>query len=63
MVFEQQGIPLTLIWVGFIGVSFEVWGGGGGKITAFLKLARIMLEASKLAHKYTPICSFRKFTV
>ena len=28
MVFEQQGIPLTLIWVGFLGVSFEVWGVG-----------------------------------
>ena len=47
MVFDQQGIPLTLISVGFLGVSFEVWGGerGGGKITPFLKLARIMPEA------------------
>ena len=24
---------LTLIWVGFLGVRFEVEGGGGGKIT------------------------------
>ena len=31
--------PLTLMWVGFFGVRFEV--GGGGKI----KLVRVMLEA------------------
>ena len=30
--------PLTLMWVGFLGVRFEV--GGGGKI----KLVRVMLE-------------------
>ena len=32
MVFDQQGIPLTLISVGFLGVSFEVWGGGEGGV-------------------------------
>ena len=49
---------LTLIWMGFLGVRFEV-GGGGVKLTC-LKLVRIMLET--LARKYTPICSFRKYT-
>ena len=41
-------ITLTLIWVGFLGVYFEVWWGGGG-ITfprLCLKLVRIMLETS-----------------
>ena len=32
---------LTLIWVGFLGVRFELGRGGGG-ITPFLKLVRIM---------------------
>ena len=50
---------LTLTWVGFLGVRFV---GGGGKITPRLKLVKIMLETSNLAHKYTPICSFRKYT-
>ena len=35
---------LTLIWVGILGVRFEVGGGGGG-----VKLVRIMVEASNLA--------------
>ena len=26
-------LPLTLIWVGFSGIRFEVQGGGGGGIT------------------------------
>ena len=45
--------------MGFLGVRFEV-GGGGGKITShpYLELVRIMLEASSLARKYAPICSF-----
>ena len=51
---------LTLIWVGFLGFRFEV--GEGGKITPRLKLVRIMLETLNLARKYTPICSFRKYT-
>ena len=34
---------LTLIWVGFLGVRFEVEG-GGGKITPCLKLIRVTLE-------------------
>ena len=58
---------LTLIWVGFLGVRFEVgcvcvgvWGGGrgGGKFPPpppppRLKLATIMLKTSNLARKYT----------
>ena len=52
---------VTLIWVGFLGVRFEV-GWGGGKITPCLKLVRIMLETSDLTRKYTPIFSFRKYT-
>ena len=52
-------MELTIIWVGFLGLHFEV---RGGKITPCLKLVRIMLEASKLARKYTPIFSFRKYT-
>ena len=51
-------IPLTLIWVGFLGVCFEV---EGIKLPN-LKPVRTMLETSNLAHKYTPICSFRKYT-
>ena len=37
---------LTLIWVAFLGVRFEVKGRGArvGKITPSLKLVRIMLE-------------------
>ena len=54
---------LTLIWVGFLGVRFELVGGGGDKITPpCLKLIRIMLETSNLQRKYTPNCSFRKYT-
>ena len=51
---------LTLIWVGFLRVRFEV--GGGGKITPHpsVKLVRIMLETSNLAPKCTNICSFTK---
>ena len=40
-------ISLTLIWVDFSGVRFEVgggWGGGGGKNTPCQKHVRIMLE-------------------
>ena len=51
---------LTLIWMGFLGVRFEV-GEGGVKIPR-LKPVRIMLETSNLARKYTPICSFKKYT-
>ena len=51
---------LTLIWVGFLGVRFEVRGGSvGDKFTPCLKLARIKLETSNLARKYTPIFTFR----
>ena len=48
---------LILIWVGFLGVRFEV----GGKITPCLKLVRVMLETWNLARKYTLTCSFRKY--
>ena len=54
---------LTLIWVAFLGVRFEMGGvvRGGGELPR-LKLVRITLETSNLARKYTPICSFRKYT-
>ena len=50
--------------VGGGGVGGGGGGGGGGKITPLpcLKLGRIMQEISNLAHKYTHICSFRKYT-
>ena len=53
---------LTLTWVGFLGVRFQVGGEGEGKITPCLNLIRIMLETSSLARKYVPICSSRKYT-
>ena len=53
--------PLTLIRVDFLGVRFEVGGGGGVKVPR-LKLVRIMLETSNSARKYISICSFRKYT-
>ena len=54
---------LTLIWVGFLGVCFQVgMGGGGENYLPCLKLVRVMLETSNLARKYTSICSFRKYT-
>ena len=40
---------VTLIWVGFLGVRFEM----GGKISPCLKLVRIMLETWNLVRKYT----------
>ena len=53
---------LTVIWVGFLGVHFEV----GDKITPLahhcLKRVRIMLGTSNLARKYTAIFSFGKYT-
>ena len=53
---------LTLIWVGFLGVRFEVGWGVKLPTPPGLKLVRIMLETSNLARKYTPKCSFRKYT-
>ena len=53
-------LSLTLIWVGYLEVRFEVR--GRGKITPCLKPVRIMIETSNLARKYTLICSFRKYT-
>ena len=35
---------LTRIWVGYLGVHFEVGGGVGSKITPCLKVVIIMLE-------------------
>ena len=37
-------------------------GGVGGGDYALSKTVRIMRESSNLARKYTPICSFRKYT-
>ena len=45
--------------VGLFRVRFEV---RGGKVTPCLKPLRIMPETSKLACKYTYICSFKKYT-
>ena len=47
--------------MGFLGVRFEV---RGVKLPPppCLKLVRIMLVTSNLARKYTPICSFRKYS-
>ena len=52
---------LTLIWVGPLGVRFEVGGGGWGKITPCLKLVRIMVK-STYTRKYIHIFSFRNHT-
>ena len=30
MFFPKKAHTLTLIWMDFLGVRFEVWGGGGG---------------------------------
>ena len=48
---------IALIWVSFLGIRFEV-GGGGGKIypPPLLELVRILLEIPNLTRKYTPIC-------
>ena len=46
------------IWVGFLGVRFEV----GGETTPCLKLVRYMLETSNLARQYTHIYSLTKYT-
>ena len=48
---------LTIIWVGFLGVCFEVAGGGGGgvKLPPCPKFVKIMLETTNLAPKYTRI--------
>ena len=48
------------MWVGFLGVHFEVGGGGGGrareiKITLCLKLDRIMLGTWNFVRKYAHI--------
>ena len=55
-VYSDIFCPLTLMWVGFFGVRFEV--GGGGKI----KLVRVMLETWHLVRNHKKICSFRKYT-
>ena len=71
---KQKGAFLILIWVGFLGVHFEVYVcmcstlgglGGGGNYLLCLKLVRIMLETSKIKHlarkyKHT-MSSFRKY--
>ena len=47
---------LTLIWVGFLGLRFEM---GGGEVEL---PPRPVLETSNLPHKYTHRCSVRKYT-
>ena len=54
--------PLTLIWVDFLGVLFEMEGGGGVKLPPCLRLVKITLETSNLTRKYKHIFSFRKDT-
>ena len=49
---------LTQIWVGFLGVRFEVV---GSKTILCLKLVRIILETWNLFCKHAHICSFRKY--
>ena len=63
----QTSLLLTLVWVGSLGVCFEVEEGGGGgergvKLAPSLKLVKIMLEAWNLVRKYTNIFSSRKYT-
>ena len=68
---KQKGAFLILIWVGFLGVHFEVYVcmrstfGGGGNYLLCLKLVRIMLQTSNVRHltrKYThTMSSFRKY--
>ena len=48
---------LTLIWMGFLGVRFEV----GGVNLPRLKLVRIMLETWNLVREYTHKFSLRKY--
>ena len=55
----KNGPNKTLIWVGFLGVRFEV---ERGKVTPCLKLVRSMLEIINLVRKYAHIFSFRKYT-
>ena len=57
---EKRINVLILIWVGFLGIRFEM---GESKVTpSCLKIVRIMLETWNLVRKYTHICSFRKYT-
>ena len=55
-------VPLTLIQVGFLEVSFERGASGGVKLPSSPKLVRIMLETSISTSKQAHICSFRKYT-
>ena len=48
---------LILIWVGFLGVRFEVWGSG----VEGVKLVAVMLQLKILVRKYTHMRSFRKY--
>ena len=58
---KNMSTDLTLIWVDFLVVRFEVEG-GGKTTTPCLKLVIITLETSNLVRKYAPICSFKKYT-
>ena len=55
-------VPLTLIQVGFLEVSFERSASGGVKLPPSPKLVRIMLQTSISTSKQAHICSFRKYT-
>ena len=48
---------LILIWVGFLGVRFEVWGSG----VEGVKLVAVMQQLKILVRKYTHMRSFRKY--
>ena len=53
---SKKFLSFTLIWVGFLGIGFEM-----GRITYCLSLVRIMLETWKLARKYRLIFSFKNY--
>ena len=55
---RNKCILLTLIWVSFLGVRFEVFMCVGG-IHPRLKLVRSMLDTSNLARKYRHTCTFK----
>ena len=50
---------LTINCVDFLGVHIKV---GVGGLHPCIKLVRVILQTSDLAHKYTHICSFNKHT-
>ena len=55
-------VPLTLIQVGFLEVSFERSASGRVKLPPSSKLVRILLETLISISKQAHICSFIKYT-